>query len=163
MIRLLPAFALVCGTAPPLYAHAADTLLTVEVGGVLHHYDLAELMALPVADFTTTTPWTDGPQHFTGVPVSALLDDAGIADGAIHATAVNDYAVTLEVEAVRPDAEGDGPIIAYLTNGSQMSLRDKGPLWLVWPYDAGPEYRAEVVYAGSIWQLERIQHVPAAE
>lgn len=66
--------------------------------------------------------------------------------------AVNDYAVEIPVESW----PGTGPIVAYLNNGAPMSLRDKGPLWIVYPFDNTPDYQTEVVYSRSIWQLDRI-------
>ena len=40
-----------------------------------------------------------------------------------------------------------------------MSIRDKGPLWVVYPYDSSADYRTEVIYSRSIWQLDRIEVV----
>ncbi|MEC8574513.1 MAG: oxidoreductase, partial [Pseudomonadota bacterium] len=37
-----------------------------------------------------------------------------------------------------------------------MSLRDKGPLWIVYPFDSDPAYQTEAIYSRSIWQLEEI-------
>ena len=48
------------------------------------------------------------------------------------------------------------PIIAYRRNGLAMSLREHGPLWIVYPYDAAAEYRSAQAYSHSIWQLDRI-------
>jgi hypothetical protein len=67
-------------------------------------------------------------------------------------TAANGYQIRLPVA----DFDPDGAIIAYDRNGSAMTLRDKGPLWLVYPYDSDPRFRSEIVYANSIWQLDRI-------
>jgi hypothetical protein len=41
-----------------------------------------------------------------------------------------------------------------------MSVRDKGPLWVIYPYDAVPEYKSERIYARSIWQLVSIEVLP---
>jgi hypothetical protein len=41
-----------------------------------------------------------------------------------------------------------------------MTVRDKGPLWIVYPYDAKPEYRQELIYSRSIWQLDHIEVKP---
>jgi hypothetical protein len=38
-----------------------------------------------------------------------------------------------------------------------MSMRNKGPLWLVYPYDSNVALQTEAVYARSIWQLVRIE------
>ncbi len=37
-----------------------------------------------------------------------------------------------------------------------MSVREKGPLWIVYPYSSSPEFQNEVIYSRSIWQLNRI-------
>jgi hypothetical protein len=50
--------------------------------------------------------------------------------------------------------------VAYLRNGAEMSMRDKGPLWIVYPYDAKPDYQSELIYSRSIWQLDRIEVQP---
>jgi hypothetical protein len=44
-------------------------------------------------------------------------------------------------------------------DGKTMSVRDKGPLWIIYPYDSSADYRTEVVYSRSIWQLDRIEAV----
>jgi hypothetical protein len=40
-----------------------------------------------------------------------------------------------------------------------MSVRDKGPLWVVYPFDDVPAYQSETIYSRSIWQLDRIEVV----
>jgi hypothetical protein len=54
------------------------------------------------------------------------------------------------------DAVEGGPIVAYLMNGEEMSIRDKGPLWVIYPYDSDADFRSEVVFTRSIWQLDRL-------
>ena len=76
-----------------------------------------------------------------------------MTEGTLKATAINDYAVEIPVE----DAVEGGPIIAFMRNGAPMSVRDKGPLWIVYPYDSDPAYQTEVIYSRSIWQLDRIE------
>lgn len=115
-------------------------------------FDLEMLSALPKTTITTTTIWTDGPQVFIGVSLHDLLRVLEVEDGTLMATAINDYAVEIPVS----DAVQGGPIIAYWRNGAPMSLRDKGPLWIVYPYDSNPVYKREQIYARSIWQLDRI-------
>jgi hypothetical protein len=53
-----------------------------------------------------------------------------------------------------------GPIVAFARNGAPMPLRDKGPLWIVYPYDSNPDYQSELIYSRSIWQLDRIEVRP---
>jgi hypothetical protein len=119
-------------------------------------FDRGMLEAMEPVEFTTTTTWTEGPQVFRGVLLRDLLDNVGVTGGTLRAFAVNDYAVDIPVS----DAVQGGPIVAYLLNGRPMSVRDKGPLWIVYPYDSRREYRSEVIYSRSIWQLERIEVRP---
>ena len=131
----------------------ADTPLLSVVGQTdARMYDLKALEAFAPARFTTSTIWTQSPAEFTGVPLRAVLADAGITDGVVTATAVNDYAVQLPLDEMTDDY----PIIAYRMDGNTMSLRDKGPLWIVYPYDSDPALQSEVVYSRSIWQLDRL-------
>ena len=89
---------------------------------------------------------------FTGVTLENLMETVGATADMIKATAINDYAVDIP----RSDWIASGPIVAYEQNGAGMSLRDKGPLWVVYPYDANSDYQSEVIYSRSIWQLDRI-------
>ena len=119
-------------------------------------YKLEDLKAFPVVSFETETIWTEGVQHFTGVSLAALMGDFGVTDGTLVLQAVNDYVVKFPVSGA---VEG-GPIIAYELNGAPMTRRNKGPLWLVFPYDSNPGYQTEEVFSQSIWQLVRITIEP---
>ncbi|MCT4555235.1 MAG: molybdopterin-dependent oxidoreductase [Pelagimonas sp.] len=120
-------------------------------------FDLGDLRALPNVTVATTTIWTEGPQEFQGVSLRVLLDHVGASGEALRATALNDYAVTIPMA----DAVQSGPIIAYQRNGQDMSVRDKGPLWIIYPFDEIETYQSEEYYARSIWQLDRIEVLAA--
>jgi hypothetical protein len=122
-------------------------------GALVFDYDA--LAALDAETFETTTIWTEGLNSFQGVSLKTLTDLLGTEDGTLLATAINDYTVEIPVS----DAVEGGPIIAYLMNDKEMSVRDKGPLWVIYPYDSSADYRSEVVYSRSIWQLDRIEVV----
>lgn len=117
--------------------------------------DRAALKAIGGTAFETTTIWTDGVSRFEGVSLKAFADMVGADAGTFLATAINDYTVEIPVS----DAVDGGPIIAYLKDGDEMSVRDKGPLWIVYPYDSSAAYRSEVIFSRSIWQLDRIKVV----
>ena len=116
-------------------------------------FDRAALMALPVTTIETSTIWTDGTHSFTGVSLADLLDEIGVTEGTLLATAANNYTVEIPVS----DAVQGGPIVAYLMDNAEMPLRDKGPLWIVYPFDSSADYRSELIYTRSIWQLDRIE------
>ncbi|TDW37626.1 hypothetical protein LY39_02721 [Roseinatronobacter bogoriensis subsp. barguzinensis] len=114
-------------------------------------YDLSELKSMQVVIVNTTTPWTDGLQEFRGVPLAALLPDM---DGAfeLRLTAVNDYVVTMPSDLMTESI----PIVAYERNGALMSVRDKGPFWLIFPFDDNDSFTTDAMLSRSIWQLFRI-------
>lgn len=116
-------------------------------------FDLDLLKSLPSSSFSTKTVWTEGAQSFEGVALSDLLAAIGAEGTVLIASAINDYSVEIPVA----DAVKDGPILAYHLNGDTMSVRNKGPLWIVYPYDQNTDYQTETIYSRSIWQLDRIK------
>lgn len=120
-------------------------------GGALH-LDMAALQVMPQVSFRTSTTWTDGVSTFTGVALRDLLDAAGAEGTEVHAIALNNYSVAIPMDSIEPES----PIVAYAIDGAPFSRRDKGPLWIVYPYDKDEAYRNEVVYARSVWQLRTL-------
>lgn len=118
-------------------------------------FTMEDLRAMPAAGFETTTIWTEGVQTFEGVALDVLLEHVGASDGKIEAIALNDYAVSIPTT----DAVEGGPIIAYARDGEAMSVRDKGPLWIIYPFDDNNKYKTEEYYSRSIWQLDRLKVV----
>jgi hypothetical protein len=114
----------------------------------------ADLMAtLPQHEFATSTIWTEGTTTYSGVLLRDLLAAAGATGATVKLTALNDYQITMPAA----DALEDGPLLAYLADGKTMPTRDKGPVWLIYPFDDVAAYRSEQTYARSIWQLNRIE------
>jgi len=116
-------------------------------------FDLAMLEVLDTVVIETSTIWTDGIQTFEGVELSDLLAALGAEGTVLRAVALNDYAVDIPAS----DAVEGGPLVAFRRNGALMSLREKGPLWIVYPFDSSPEFQTEQIYSRSIWQLDRIE------
>lgn len=139
----------------PVVCAAGEAILTFSHAGEVSVFDMEALVSMGPVEISTTTIWTEGVQTFTGVPLNTFLAEVDVTDGALKATAVNDYAVEVPIK----DAVEGGPIIAYLNNGEPMSVRDKGPLWIVYPFDSDPKYQTEVIYSRSIWQLDRLEAI----
>lgn len=130
-----------------------EVVLSITLDGEVLTYDLAALEEMGSVTIETSTIWTEGLQEFSGVSLDRVLAEIGVTDGLILASAINDYTVEIPVA----DAVEGGPIVAFRNNGEPMSIREKGPLWIVYPYDSKPEYQSEVIYSRSIWQLDRIE------
>lgn len=144
--------------ADDLPTPTGEIILTIS-GAIAHtngdgvaRFDRAMLEAMPVVTLDTTTIWTEGTQSFAGVSLADVMAAVGASGTVMMATAINDYAV----EVPMSDATPGRAVIAYLRNGDAMSVRDKGPLWVVYDYDGDPEFQTEVIYSRSIWQLDRI-------
>jgi hypothetical protein len=140
----------------PLPAAASEVLLTVTgaiAPGGPQTFDREALADLPRTDITTSTVWTAGVGRFTGVRLGDLMDAVGAKGDRLHVTALNDYAIDIPLADAAPDAA----IIAYELDGKPMSVREKGPLWIVYPYDSDVKFRTETIYGRSVWQLVRIE------
>ena len=145
------------GTGP---VQAGDTRLIVDAHGdpsKTRAFADADLMALPQIEFSTSTIWTNSKVSYSGPSLAAVLEVSGAPDGALRMTAVNDYKVDMPRAQVEPNA----PIIANRINGAPFSIREKGPLWLMFPFDSDERFQTEEVYSFSIWQLTGIQVINA--
>ncbi|MEV8468189.1 oxidoreductase [Fluviibacterium sp. DFM31] len=139
-----------------------DTVILTLSGSIQHtnvgdlaHFDRDMLAGLPRVEFTTETIWTEEATTFSGVPLLAVLKHVGAQGSHIVAIAINDYSMEIPMEDL-----GDYPIIADQVNGAPMSVRDKGPLWIVYPYDQDDSFQTEVIYSRSVWQLGHIRVLP---
>ena len=116
-------------------------------------FDMAMLAALPQHTFTTKTPWFLEPKKFTG----PLLHDVLVAVGAqgknLRAIALNNFKIDIPAD----DAVQFPVIVARLMDGKPMPIREKGPLFIVYPYDADIELRSTRYYNRSAWQLLAIE------
>ena len=166
MIRILvnaatvfAAIAVIVMTALPGLAQYSDTAILEirnEKQDRIGVYDIAALEALGLHSIATETPWTEGEMQFEGVLVRDLLRQIGVKTGRILAIALNDYRISIPVS----DFENFDVILATRINGSEMSVRDRGPIWLIYPWSSEPVLRDEVYFARSIWQLRMIQVQP---
>jgi hypothetical protein len=120
-------------------------------------FDMAMLEKLPQTSFSTRTPWYSQPRKFTGPLLRDVLAAAGGGAGqgatTVRATALNDYWVEVPLE----DAARYDLIIARLIDDKPMAVRDKGPLFMIYPFDALPELRNPVFYSRSAWQLRHLE------
>lgn len=146
--------------AQPLMLPAPTQPVILTVTGQITHrnrgesavFDAAMIHKLPTHEFRTWTPWFKEPVTFRGPLLQTLLDAVGARGHTLHMVALNDYAVNVPVS----DARQFGPLLATHIDGKVMGVRDKGPLFLIYPFDSKPETRADQYYGRSIWQITRI-------
>ena len=121
--------------------------------GDLARFDRQMLEDLGTSSLTTTTSWTDGPTRFEGVLARDLLRAVGAKGSVVKATALNDYSIEIPIE----DFEKYPVLFAMKMDGSELSRRDKGPIWIVYPRDDYSELLDQKTDAKWIWQLVKLE------
>lgn len=116
------------------------------------HLSLADIERMPKAKLATTTPWHTGRVEFEGVLVKDFLAAIGATGAKLVVTALNNYACEIPIQ----DLVKYGAILAYKRDGNYMPIRDKGPLFIVFPYDSNPVLATEKFYSNSPWQIASI-------
>lgn len=112
-------------------------------------FDMPTLAALPQTRFSTHTPWEPQLRRFTGPLLRDVLTLAGAQGSLLKAKALNDYRVDIPVS----DSQRFDVIIARLLDDQPMRVRDRGPLFIIYPFDSDGELRAQRYFARSVWQL----------
>lgn len=116
-------------------------------------FDLAMLEAIGGATIDTSTAWTEGKGNFQGVLLSKLMQRLGATGDIAVTIAINDYKVEIPVA----DFSRYPVILAYRMNGEILKIRDKGPLWVVYPQDEHPELKTKETQAKWVWQVKEIR------
>lgn len=145
-------------SADSLVAPSGKILLTV-TGAITQtnandaaEFDFEMLQKIGVSTIDTTTAWTQGKKTFEGVSLKALADTVGATGAVAEVVALNDYKVDIPTKDF-----ADYPVIlAYQMDGERLKIRDKGPLWVVYPEDEHPELKNKETQAKWVWQVKAI-------
>ncbi|EPJ3205315.1 molybdopterin-dependent oxidoreductase [Salmonella enterica subsp. enterica serovar Derby] len=116
-------------------------------------FDIASLENLGTVSFQTTSPWYNGRTTFTGISLQKLMDYVGAKGSVVKVTALNDYTTVIPLS----DFKKYNVILALKINGEYMRIRDKGPLFIVYPYDSIPELNNQIFYSRSAWQVSSMK------
>ena len=116
-------------------------------------FDIASLENLGAVSFQTSSPWYNGRTTFTGISLQKLMDYVGAKGSVVKVTALNDYTTVIPLS----DFKKYNVILALKINGEYMRIRDKGPLFIVYPYDSIPELNNQIFYSRSAWQVSSMK------
>ncbi|POG25263.1 molybdopterin-binding oxidoreductase [Aeromonas bestiarum] len=124
---------------------AADIVLKISGKDCCNHngkmeYTRQQLLALPQTSVPTTTPWTKGTHVYRGVLLRSLLDTLDISAKSIKVTAQNDYFAAIPRE-----------------DGKALTLRNKGPVWIIYPLSDHPELNIEQYHSLMVWQVVKLE------
>ncbi len=123
------------------------------------NFDLSMLEALPQYSVTTKNPWTKGVHSYRGFSAVDLMEKIKAKGTILEVTALNKYITKVPVD----DFQTNGAIFATHRDGEPMSVRNLGPIMVIYPFDQNPDLKSEVYYGRSIWQIRHIKIAPLAE
>lgn len=115
-------------------------------------FDREMLMALGLQLVETTNPWYDGKTRFEGVHLDQLMKLVGAKGTTIRIVALNDYVTTIPLD----DFKKFKVILAMKRDGNFITVREKGPLFIIYPYDSDPQLKSQTYYTRSAWQVSEI-------
>mgnify|MGYP006267547303 CR=1 FL=1 len=147
-------FASACSLPPP----KGDVILIVDGminecnDGIEVHFDKAMIEALPHHQIKTENPWDQGTPAYDGVLLRDLMKYVKADGKTASFAALNDYRSDIPVA----DMDKYDVILAYKRDGNDLLVRDKGPLFVVFPFTDVPELATESRFAQSVWQVNRI-------
>ena len=157
---LLATSSLFTANALALEKPKGDVVLTVR-GNVenantesgIAEFDLSMLESIAGRRATMETPWTKGMTELSGPYLRNVLEAAGVHKGSkIVVHALNDYSAEVPMEDAKLDT-----ILATRLNGEFMSVRDKGPIFLVYPFDLDHSLYNETYFSRSVWQIQELE------
>ena len=115
-------------------------------------FDLSSLRALPAEEVLTRNPWEKTKVRYRGVLLRDLVTAVGGHGAVLRIEALDDYHSALDVA----DAQAYDILLAYEREGQTLPVRDKGPLFVVFPFTDVPALETQGRYAQSVWQVSRI-------
>lgn len=120
--------------------------------GSTAEFDRSMLEGIGLETIETTSPWYDDRVRFEGVPLDKLMELVGATGTKVTAVALNDYVTTIPLD----DFKKFKVVLALKRNGEYMPVRDKGPLFIVYPYDSDPKLQSQTYYTRSAWQVAKL-------
>lgn len=116
------------------------------------HFDLDTLLALGRHRLQTRTPFTEGEPVFEGVLARSVMQAVQARGTMAMARARNDYTAAVPLA----DFTAMEVLLASHMDGRRLQLRDKGPLWIVFPWSQEPAIDNRMTRQKSVWQLYRL-------
>lgn len=113
-----------------------------------------ELEALPQVTVRTSTEFTDGVVAFEGPLARDVIARVGVGTATtVRLIAANDYSV----EVTLAEFYDYDVILALYADGKRLTMRDKGPIWAMYPIDDHPELQDPDYNRRLIWQLTTME------
>lgn len=152
---LLPAASAATDTLPQ---PTGPVILTVDGkisrtnGPGVARFDRSMLEMLGMTTLKTLTSWTEGEVAFEGVPAKRLMESVGATGTHVSALALNDYKADIPIS----DFDLYHVMLALKQDGTTLTVRDKGPIWIVYEAKSSDVSERADVRMRMVWQLSRL-------
>lgn len=90
---------------------------------------------------------------FLGVSTQKLLETLNRPKNSLKVYALNDYWAEIPTN----DIDKYNPVFAIKKNGDWMRVRDKGPIWVIYPLTEFDQLDNEVLHSRMIWQANHVE------
>ena len=116
-------------------------------------FTVEELLAIGSHTLETGNDYVEGKKQFTGPLVRDVFAHLGVEEVKLaRMTAANDYSVEITAD----EFEKYDVIFALNMDGTRLSMRDKGPIWLMYPVSDHEELQKPIYNSRLIWQLVEV-------
>lgn len=119
------------------------------------NFSLADIERMPQTALALTLPEAvgiAGTHAWQGVTVSSLIALSGRKPHSLKVAALNGYSVSVPVE----DIQRFNPILSFRRDGALISVREKGPFLLIYPFNTFPELNQQIYLNRLVWQVNEI-------
>ncbi|MCC0028935.1 MAG: molybdopterin-dependent oxidoreductase [Brucellaceae bacterium] len=135
--------------------YAAEKLFSlVKADGSTVDVTDEDFEAVGIAEITTRLVGeTETRSQVRGPRFDALLDHFGVDGEMVRVSGIDKYAADLPLDELKRYPV----LLAYEINGKRLTLRSKGPVWVVYPFDDHPEIEDQLREARSVWQVGEVE------
>jgi hypothetical protein len=117
-------------------------------------YSFDDLKALDQIGYETVNDFVKIPTRFSGPLLRDVLAPLTLSENAkLKLTALNNFQTEIPIT----DVMNYDVIVALEKGGAPMSIRENGPLWVIYPVSDHPELREQIYNNRMIWQLIDIE------
>jgi len=115
-------------------------------------FDESMLLAVEHGAIHTNNHVVSEVVEYKGPKLASLLEYVGANGKQVQVIAWDDYVVTISLE----DIMKYGILLATHEAGVRMTIDDKGPLFVVFPFTQHAQLRNDFYYSLSVWQVREI-------
>ncbi|KOO15548.1 hypothetical protein AKJ18_08815 [Vibrio xuii] len=114
--------------------------------------DEAMLQALDIGTIRTNNHVIEQVTEYSGVKLTSLLNLVGATGTQLKVIAWDEYVATIPIA----DIKAYQVLLATHESGKRMTIDDKGPFFIVFPFSDNPELKNDYYYSLSVWQVKEL-------